>query len=573
MIFLVASLSSCNAILAQNENQPSIGFDNASYSTKKMTCDFYNTGKISAQDQEQTKVTVTVTDPNANKFNTSIDRVTVHVWSDSDQKGVEITAYETNVNSGIFKGTITISDGQTTQDAIHVSEGDTLSARYPSTIPWSVNAANHGIVTTAFIGMSCPPFERVPASSIRILDNMGNNHNVIAVDQQVMITSDIVNPTTTNQNFTYIVQIQDKNGSTASLAWLSGTMLSKQAFSPSVSWTPSKVGNYVVNAFVWESLVNPNALSPPLYADLTVLHSSSIYEKSITGNVENLHCKLGFDLVIKPSNNSPACVTPSTAQKLVERGWSKEISHTTSTNSTSQTQNPFSVDNNGKVDLSKIHLARNQYGQIDYEKIGHMVSENQFKKMLDEMNIPYAQDDLLLQDGMSLLTLPPFTDYCGYVKDNNTQEHWFSSNFHNDTLTNYKVYATNPKPCKPGPPFDCFCSLQIRIAEKNLKELSYFTASEENTVGNALSEYFDGGKVVNVSNEFVVGKYNLDTDPYMIHYCGKFTWGASLTYFEGYMKNSTVVDLTLASEKQKLCAIPSDAKLFSFNESANGIRK
>ena len=310
-----------NTILAQNETQPKIEFDQAGYFTKKMTCNFYNTGKISTQDQEQTRATIIVTDPNANKFSTSIDRVTVYVWSDSDHKGIEITAYETEVNSGIFKGIVTISEGQSTQDKIHVSDGDTLSARYTSTTPWSLGTTNRGIITTAFIGTSCPPLERVPASSIRVLDNKGNGHNVITVDQQVMITSDIVNPTTKNQTFTYIVQIQDKNGSIASLAWLSGKMLPNQAFSPSVSWTPSKVGNYVVNVFVWESLTNPNALSPPIFTDLTVLHDSATYKKSAIGNVENLHCKLGFELVIKSKDNSPACVMSDTAKKLISRGW------------------------------------------------------------------------------------------------------------------------------------------------------------------------------------------------------------------------------------------------------------
>ena len=314
-----------HTILAQNEILPKIEFDQASYFTKKMNCDFYNTGKISEQDQEQKKATIIVIDSNANKFSTSIDRVTVYVWSDSEQKGVEITAYETEVNSGIFKGTVTISEGQSTQDVIHVSDGDTLSAKYEGTTPWYLKSTNHGVVTTAFIGLSCPPLERVPISSIRILDSKGNEHQGIKVGQQVIITSDIANPTIKNQNFTYIVQIQDKNGSVESLAWLSGKMLPNQRFSPSVSWTPSKVGNYVVNVFVWESIRNPNSLSPPMYTNLTVLHNFADYRESSTGNAERLHCELGHELVIKSSNNSTACVTPQSAQKLVERGWAKAI--------------------------------------------------------------------------------------------------------------------------------------------------------------------------------------------------------------------------------------------------------
>lgn len=323
LILLVIALFPDNAILAQNETQPKIEFDHANYFTRNMSCNFYNTEKISAQDQEQSKATVIVTDSDANKFSTAIDRVIVLVWSDSDQKGVEITAYETEVNSGIFRGEVAISEGQSTQDIVHVSNGDTLSARYASVTPGSFDTTSRDIITTSFIGMSCPPLERVPASSIRILDNKGNEHNVTTVDQQVLITSDVANPTITNQTFAYIVQIQDKNGSTASLAWLSGTILPNQTFSPSVSWTPSKVGNYVVTIFVWQSLTNPNALSPPIFTDLTVLHGSATYNRSVIGNVENLHCKLGFELVIKSKDNSPACVRSDTAKKLVERGWTK----------------------------------------------------------------------------------------------------------------------------------------------------------------------------------------------------------------------------------------------------------
>src|SRR6185437_4813 len=229
---LAMMLFPLNAVLAQNQNQPTIGFDQASYSTSRMSCNPYQQ-KITAQTVEQKKVTIIVTDPSANKFSTSIDRVVVSVWSDSDRKGIEITAYETEVNSGIFEGKVTISDGQSTQDIIHVINGDTLSARYVGTTSGSFDTSSHGITTTSFIGISCPPFERVPASSIRILDTKGNEHNVTTVGKQVLIISNISNVTPVNQNFTYIIEIQDKNGSTESLAWLSGIMLPNQTSSPS----------------------------------------------------------------------------------------------------------------------------------------------------------------------------------------------------------------------------------------------------------------------------------------------------------------------------------------------------
>jgi hypothetical protein len=183
--------------------------------------------------------------------------------------------------------------------------------------------------------------------------------------------------------------------------------------------------------------------------------------------------------------------------------------------------------------------------------------------MLEQLDIKYADNNFLLLTGESLLSYPPFTSYCGYVMEDNEEEHWFSSSFHRDTLTSYKISRYNPEPCKPGFA-SCFCNLQTKIAENNLKQMSYFSKSEEETVGEAMVQYLDKTKVVNVSNDFSVGKYNLQADPSLVHYCGKFTWGEQLQYFEGYMKDSNVVFFELAPEQQKLCAINVDAKIFSF---------
>ena len=37
----------------------------------------------------------------------------------------------------------------------------------------------------------------------------------------------------------------------------------------------------------------------------------------------NVICKEGLELIFKSSNNSPACVKPKTAEKLIERGWAR----------------------------------------------------------------------------------------------------------------------------------------------------------------------------------------------------------------------------------------------------------
>jgi len=48
--------------------------------------------------------------------------------------------------------------------------------------------------------------------------------------------------------------------------------------------------------------------------------------KQISSGIDpnSVICKEGFELVHKSTDNSPACVKPSTAEKLIQRGWARE---------------------------------------------------------------------------------------------------------------------------------------------------------------------------------------------------------------------------------------------------------
>ena len=92
----------------------------------------------------------------------------------------------------------------------------------------------------------------------------------ISIDQQVQIVADVSNSQEKIQPFAYIVQIQDENNITVSLAWLTGALSAKQTFNPALSWIPENPGKYTATIYVWESINNPEALSPPLYLDINV---------------------------------------------------------------------------------------------------------------------------------------------------------------------------------------------------------------------------------------------------------------------------------------------------------------
>jgi hypothetical protein len=62
--------------------------------------------------------------------------------------------------------------------------------------------------------------------------------------------------------------------------------------------------------------------------------SSPLHQFKSGINSSDVKCTSIFQLVINAADGSPACVTPSTAQKLVERGWAKSPSSGTHPDST-----------------------------------------------------------------------------------------------------------------------------------------------------------------------------------------------------------------------------------------------
>ncbi|MFM8658417.1 MAG: hypothetical protein ACKOCQ_00540, partial [Candidatus Nitrosotenuis sp.] len=216
---------------------------------------------------------VRVIDPDMNLNPEAVDNFIVDAWSDSDAGGIDLTVTETNEATGIFEGTVFFT---TTDDSsghrLRVAEGDTVTAEYKDrTLPDPYTTADELDITgTSFIGTVVPPLERAPASNARVVDAFGNTLDNVSVDQQVQITADLTNGQDREQPFAYLVQVQDENGVTVSLAWITGSLSSGQSFSPALSWIATAPGTYTATVFVWESVDNPTALSPPVSVDITV---------------------------------------------------------------------------------------------------------------------------------------------------------------------------------------------------------------------------------------------------------------------------------------------------------------
>lgn len=246
-----------------------ISFDSPQYFTKSMFHCF-NIEELcdKAPKVDKSAVTVMVTDKDADRFPGSIDEVQVFVWSDTDAKGMTVTAHETHINSGVFVGTFGITDSTSYQNKIQVRDGDTLLAKYvDDTVP---GGKSEDLTTTSFIGMLGIPIEIAPAYNLRILDNKGNKIDSVESDQQILITSELKNSASKSQNFSYILQIQNEKEESVLLSWVDGMLVAKQHIEPAISWIPKTPGTYTATIFVWESLDNPTALSPPIQMQMDV---------------------------------------------------------------------------------------------------------------------------------------------------------------------------------------------------------------------------------------------------------------------------------------------------------------
>ena len=216
---------------------------------------------------------VRVIDPDMNLNPDAVDNLEVVAYSETFIGGTTVTVTETQEASGIFEGTVEFDPESATQGhRLQVTEGDIITAEYDDkTLPRPDGGDNLIISATTLIGSIVPPLERAPASNPAIVDAFDNELASVSVDQQVQITADLTSGQDRDQDFAYLVQIQNEDGVTIALSWITGTLGAGATFSPSQSWTPSETGSYTATIFVWESVSNPTALSPQLSITIDVV--------------------------------------------------------------------------------------------------------------------------------------------------------------------------------------------------------------------------------------------------------------------------------------------------------------
>ena len=106
--------------------------------------------------------------------------------------------------------------------------------------------------------------ERVLSANPNVVNILGVDVDYITIDNQIQITGDVTNVQNIEQPFIFIMQIRDQKDSVIHLSWVGGALFPLQTLSPAISWVPLNSGEYIIQIFVWDSLINADPLSPIL---------------------------------------------------------------------------------------------------------------------------------------------------------------------------------------------------------------------------------------------------------------------------------------------------------------------
>jgi len=90
------------------------------------------------------------------------------------------------------------------------------------------------------------------------------------VGQEIAVQSMLTNHSTSEQHYTYLVQVLNNKGETEYLEGTSASMVANQTFTEAQVWIPKDPGTYTVQVFVWQSLASAIPLTSVIQTAITV---------------------------------------------------------------------------------------------------------------------------------------------------------------------------------------------------------------------------------------------------------------------------------------------------------------
>ena len=171
---------------------------------------------------------------------------------------IEIRIY--GFNNTVWKFVTVSADKIRTDGSFSIEAGE-LSGRNVVPAKYRVEATYADNLATASVQFDVKVSGKVTPGRFMLVDQSGKQLEEIFVGQQVLVQADVRNNLQQKQPFAYLVLINDADGFTISLSWITGTLPAGETLSAAQSWIPDNAGRYTVKVFVWESVSNPNPLT------------------------------------------------------------------------------------------------------------------------------------------------------------------------------------------------------------------------------------------------------------------------------------------------------------------------
>jgi len=236
----------------------------------------WNIGQIQFSEQNyfsDKTASIRVIDPDLNLNPESLDQILIHVSSNSDLSGIEVSATETSESSGIFVATISFTQNQSSSgNRLFVIPGDMIFVKYDDyTLPSPYSISDKlEIKASANIDSSIPLLQRLTSLPISLSDAFGNPLTSFSANDQIQIVGTVSNEQNFKQKFIYLFQVKDENNTVVSVSWIQSEISENQKLDVSQSWIPTISGTYTIETYIWSSLINTIPLSPSLSQSITV---------------------------------------------------------------------------------------------------------------------------------------------------------------------------------------------------------------------------------------------------------------------------------------------------------------
>jgi hypothetical protein len=210
-------------------------------------------------------ITITVIDNDSVTNPSIIETITVTVTSTSDPLGIQVILSETAPGSGVFVGTVLVSNASIDRGkprTIYANIGDTITVSYEDPFPadYAVTGRSKIFTATALVGQLLEkPISISPTLAISFLN--GTPATTIVAGQLYIISVSLTNNNPIPVSFTVLFLVLDPRGTPVQVLLQSTTLAPGQSISIGFSVTFPSAGDYTVRIIVVKSLADQTALS------------------------------------------------------------------------------------------------------------------------------------------------------------------------------------------------------------------------------------------------------------------------------------------------------------------------